>query len=205
MKRLILFSAALLCLAAVSCQKENVPVAEESEIQFNFTINAPGGQDTKAAKKGWVSGDKLNIWFDGNGTDQTEPDLIITYNGSTWVAGPLRSGVQANLKASGKMTAVYEGYNDVSAAKYTYQWFNGNEWFYPPMNNNSFTGYDSAYSSPLVVYSQSQNYTYTSNTISATLSDWHFKTTFKKHLGVKTPCGLEKGANQLLKFSQEKK
>lgn len=34
---------------------------------------------------------------------------------------------------------------------------------------------------------------------------FHLKTTFKKHLGVKTPSGLEKGANQLLKFSQEKK
>lgn len=176
---MILFSAAVLCLAAVSCQKEKDFVAEESEIQFNFTINAPGGQDTKAAKKGWVSGDKLNIWFDGNGSEQSEPDLIITYNGSTWVAGALRSGVQAGLLAAGKLSAVYEGYNDVSSSYYTFNWYGGAEWFYPPRISNSFTGYASSYASPLTVYASSQNYTYSENTVSATLSGWVFRTSFK--------------------------
>ena len=179
MKRMILFSVAVLCLAAVSCQKENNYVAEESEIQFNFTINAPGGQDTKAAKKGWESGDKLNIWFDGNGAEQTEPDLILTYNGSTWVAGALRSGVQAGLKASGKLTAVYEGYNDVSATKYTYSWYGSGEWFYPPYVNNTFTEGEEAYSTPLTVYVEQKTYSFDGSTVSATLSGWQFKTSFK--------------------------
>ena len=180
MKRMILFSAAVLCLAAVSCQKENNSVAEESEIQFNFTISTPGSQDTKAAKKGWASGDKLNIWFDGNGEDQTVPDLIITFDGTNWVAGALRSGVQAGLKGSGKLTAVYEGYNDVSPAKYTYSWFGSGEWFYAPYITNTFTGAgNEAYSNPLVVYAEQIDYSYDGSTVSATISGWVFKTSFK--------------------------
>ena len=176
---MILFYAAVLCLAAVSCQKENIIVAEEGEIHFNFTINAPGAQDTKAAKKGWVSGDKINIWFDGNGEDQTVPDLIITFDGTNWIPGALRSGVQAGLLDSGKLTAVYEGYNDVSSAHYSYDWFGGNEWFRPYGISNTFTENYSSYASPLVVYAQKIDYSYDDGTVSATLSGWRFRTSFK--------------------------
>ncbi len=178
-KTIYIAAAALLCAAAVSCQKvENAPAAEQNEITFNFTISSPSA-DTKAAKTGWVSGDKLNVWFDGNGTEQTVPDLILTYNGSSWDAGSLRAGVQEGLKASGALTLLYEGYNDISSTYYTYEWYNGGEWFTPLETKNEFTGYFDTCASPLVVYAIHQSYTYASNTVTASISDWRFATQFK--------------------------
>lgn len=179
-KTIYIAAAALLCAAAVSCQKvENAPAAEQNEITFNFTISSPSA-DTKAAKTGWVSGDKLNVWFDGNGTKQTVPDLILTYNGSSWDAGTLRAGVQEGLKASGALTLLYEGYNDISSTYYTYNWYNG-EWFTPLETNNEFTDYRDTDASPLVVYAIYQSYTYASNTVTASIpaANWRFATAFK--------------------------
>ena len=177
-KTIYIAAAALLCAAAVSCQKvENAPAAEQNEITFNFTISSPSA-DTKAAKTGWVSGDKLNVWFDGNGKEQTVPDLILTYNGSSWDAGTLRAGVQEGLKASGALMLLYEGYNDISSTYYTYVWYNG-EWFTPLETNNEFTGYKDTDASPLVVYAIHQHYTYAANTVTASISDWRFDTQFK--------------------------
>ena len=179
-KTIYIAAAALLCAAAVSCQKvENAPAAEQNEITFNFTISSPSA-DTKAAKTGWVSGDKLNVWFDGNGTKQTVPDLILTYNGSSWDAGTLRAGVQEGLKASGALTLLYEGYNDISSTYYTYLWYNG-EWFTPLETNNEFTDYRDTDASPLVVYAIYQSYTYASNTVTASIpaANWLFATAFK--------------------------
>ena len=178
MKKYMLFLATVLTTAALSCQKTETPATDGDSIRFDFNIASfePG---TKAVKSGWANGDKLNLWFDGNGANQTVPDLILTYNGSQWVAGALRSGVQANLKANGKVTLVYEGYNDVGTTHYTYNWYSDREWFYP----EKYDGYQHTggplYASPLVVYAEKQSYTYTSNTVTATISGWKFQTCFK--------------------------
>lgn len=175
MKKIALFVTAALCFAAAGCQKIDT-TGNEGEIRFNFNIGTLSA-DTKAAKTGWVAGDKVNVWFDGNGADQEMPDLILTFDGTNWNAGALRSGVQANLKENGYVTVVYEGYNDLS--KYTYQWYNGNEWFRPPFSSNSFTVYDNAFSTPLVAYAEQQNYTFAANTVSCTISSWTIRTRFK--------------------------
>ncbi len=186
MKKILLFIVAALCFTTISCNKIEEPTAGNDTIQFNFNILAPG-TDTKAAKTGWVNGDKLNIWFDIIGDGQTTPDLVLTYNGSSWDAGVLRSGAQAELKADGKITAVYEGYNDFSAYKsVTYTAKVGNSAAYIeflPKNDGGWTvmpgNTTRAYSTPLLVFCAQKDYTYSGNTLSATLSGWEFKTRFK--------------------------
>ncbi len=74
-------------LMAASCNKTDNPAPQEEGIKLNLTI-AGSGADTKAAKKAWAAGDKLNIWFGALAGEQTVADLIITYNGSEWQAGP---------------------------------------------------------------------------------------------------------------------
>ena len=176
MKKTIFLIAAVLCLSAISCENINVTPAEEEEIQFNFTVGAPG-VNTKAAKTGWEAGDKLNIWFDGNGSDQTIPDLILTFDGTQWNAGALRSGVQAGLKASGQITAVYEGHNDLSL--YKKYWDSGNEieWFSSP----TYFGNAGVFRIPMVASVQEVSYSYdtSTKTLTSTLTGWIFKTPFK--------------------------
>lgn len=174
MKKYMIILAALFTMAAVSCQKTETSAENEESIHFDFNIASfePG---TKAAKTDWSNGDKLNVWFDGNGSEQTIPDLVLTYNGSQWVAGALRSGVQAKLKAEGNVTLVYEGYNNLGSAPYKYEWYLGNEWFKP-----YFTfSWGDIYASPLVAYAEKRTYTYTSNTVTASISGWKFLTCFK--------------------------
>lgn len=175
MKKYMIILAALFTMAAVSCQKTETSAENEESIHFDFNIASfdPG---TKAAKTAWSNGDKLNVWFDGNGSNQTIPDLVLTYNGSQWVAGALRSGVQANLKASGKVTLVYEGYNNLGSDPYKYEWYNYNEWFKPYF---TFPTWGDIYASPLVVCAEQQTYSYDSNTVMASISGWRFLTCFK--------------------------
>lgn len=175
MKKYMIILAALFTMAAVSCQKTETSAENEESIHFDFNIASfePG---TKAAKTDWSNGDKLNVWFDGNGSNQTIPDLVLTYNGSQWAAGALRSGVQANLKASGKVTLVYEGYNNLGSAPYKYEWYLYNEWFKPYF---TFPTWGVTYASPLVAYAEKQTYSYTSNTVTASISGWKFLTCFK--------------------------
>ncbi|MBR0111617.1 MAG: hypothetical protein IJM00_05185 [Bacteroidales bacterium] len=186
MKKTMVFFAAALCLAAVSCNKIDSPAPASDEIQFNFSI-APLGPGTKAAKTGWADGDRLNIWIDINGVDQTDPDLVLTYNGATasWEAGALRSGVQANLKADGKITAVFEGYNDFSKYKSITAvpkepGSNAYIKFEPDRDGGWVKMPGSlAYSFPLLVYSEQQDYSYDGTTLTATFGNWEFKSKFK--------------------------
>ena len=171
-------AAAMLCAAAVSCQKvENAPAAEQNEIQFDFTIGSPSA-GTKAAKTGWASGDKLNVWF-GTNSQQT-PDLVLTYDGTQFVAGSLRAGVQEGLAENGDIWMVYEGYNDLS--KYSFK--SGS--FCPSYamsnlaadpGNADVAKYVAA--CPLIVFSDSEKYDFDGSTISANIDTWYFFSKFK--------------------------
>ena len=85
-----------------------VPVPQGSIILDLDIAGFDGAGDTKAAKKGWAKGDKLNLWFDDwNYTaraDNPTPDLVITYDGSKWTAGALASG--RSLPPSGKFSVL---------------------------------------------------------------------------------------------------
>ena len=63
MKKTFLFLMAAGALMMASCTKDVVTAPETTEgIKLNVNI-AGTNADTKAAKKSWATGDKLNIWF----------------------------------------------------------------------------------------------------------------------------------------------
>ena len=179
MKKIFYLLAAAATLLAASCNKIETTEQEitPDAIQLNIKVaNLTGTPDTKAAKTGWVSGDKINIWLDDwNYPEPKEnhiPDMVITYDGSAWKVSSQVSGLSARLKANGKLTAVFEGYNDLS--KYTYALKDG-EWFYPV----KVLGIDDVYNSPMVVAANGLSYSYSNGTITANLDNWKIHTQFK--------------------------
>ena len=183
MKKIFYLLAAAATLLAASCNKIETTEQEitPDAIQLNIKVaNLTGTPDTKAAKTRWVSGDKINIWFDNwNNTEPKEnhiPDMVITYNGSVWKVSSQVSGLSARLKANGKLTALFEGFNDLS--KYTYDYHNG-EWFFPAKVKLAIATYEDVYNSPMVAYAQGLSYSYSGGTITANLDNWNFDTMFK--------------------------
>lgn len=182
MKKIIYLFAAAATLLAASCNKIETTEQEitPDAIQLNIKVaNLTDTPDTKAAKTGWVSGDKINIWFDDwnfkEKADNHIPDMVITYDGSVWKVSSQVSGLSARLKANGKLTALFEGFNDLS--KYTHNYDRG-EWFHPA---NRYLGVaaDKVYNSPMVVYAEGLSYSYSDGTITANLNNWKFYTMFK--------------------------
>ena len=183
MKKIFYLLAAAATLLAASCNKIETTEQEITPdvIQLNIKVaNLTGTPDTKAAKTGWVSGDKINIWFDDwNYTEQEEnhiPNMVITYDGSVWKVSSQVDGLSSRLKANGKLTAVFEGFNDLS--KYTYNYYNG-EWFYPAKVKLAIATYEDVYNSPMVVTAVGLSYSYSDGTITANLDNWNFDTMFK--------------------------
>ena len=168
------------CAAAfslVSCNKEQIETAS-TDLKLNIKVaNLDGSADTKAAKTAWVAGDKINMWFDDwNYTEQAEnhtPDIIIRYNGSAWVIESEAEGLDARLKAEGKLSAIYEGFNDLS--KYTYQWWGSSEWF---KALRSWFDCETHHRS-LIAYTEGTDYSYADNTLSTSLEAWRLQTSFK--------------------------
>ena len=183
MKKIIYLFAAAATLLAASCNKIETTEQEitPDAIQLNIKVaNLTDTPDTKAAKTGWVNGDKINIWFDDwNNTKPVEnhiPDMVITYDGSVWKVSSQVSGLSARLKANGKLTALFEGFNDLS--QYTYDYHNG-EWFYPANVNLALAEGRRVYNSPMVAYAEGLSYSYSHGNITANLDNWNFNTMFK--------------------------
>ena len=182
MKKIFYLLAAAATLLAASCNKIETTEQEitPDAIQLNIKVaNLTDTPDTKAAKTGWVSGDKINIWFDDwnykEPVDNHTPDMVITYNGSVWKVSSQVSGLSARLKANGKLTALFEGFNDLS--KYTHNYDRG-EWFRPAYRHLEVAA-GNVYNSPMVVYAEGLSYSYSAGTITADLENWNFYTTFK--------------------------
>ena len=184
MKKTFYLLAAAATLLAASCNKIETTEQEitPDAIQLNIKVaNLTGTPDTKAAKTRWVSGDKINIWFDNWNFDEKAdnhiPDMVITYDGSVWKVSSQVSGLSARLKANGQLTALFEGYNNLS--KYTYQYYGDGEWFYPAQVKPAIANYSSVYNSPMVAYAVGLSYSYSVGTITADLDNWNFNTMFK--------------------------
>ena len=97
---------ALAAFALAAYNKENVaPVAprqegiDASKVVFNFTVK--NGEETKAVKTGWESGDKIFIFFN----NVTTAYVTVTRGASDWDT-PVLNG-NATLNESGSLTAVY--------------------------------------------------------------------------------------------------
>lgn len=184
MKKIFYLLAAAATLLAASCNKIETTEQEitPDAIQLNIKVaNLTGTPDTKAAKTRWVSGDKINIWFDDWNLDEKAdnhiPDMVITYDGSVWKVSSQVSGLSLRLKANGKLTALFEGYNDLS--KYTYQYYGDGEWFHPAKVNPAIANYSTVHNSPMVAYAEGLSYSYSVGTITADLDNWNFGTQFK--------------------------
>ena len=181
MKRLsIIAVTAIAALLSASCNKSiETPVvpAPQGSIILDLDIAGfEGTGDTKAVKKGWAVGDKLNLWFDDwNYTAQANnptPDLVITYDGSNWTAGELAAG--RSLKSSGKFSVMYEGFNDLS--KYKTSFYLGAQWFEPHEERYE---YDYVSFKPLVFHCVGIDYAYAGNKLTATISGWYTPTPLK--------------------------
>ena len=198
-KTIIALMAAGAALAAVSCNKAevtSVPEAEEQAQTLILDLDIPSlgsPAETKAIKTGWVAGDKLNIWFDrwNPGKNTPDPDLVIQYTVTRGTGSKVTSGWKVKsfkmsdyynsssktytartLEESGYMSVMYEGYNDLSSY-YSHQWWNGSQWY------KLAQLYNNAVSSNLVVYSEDIPYTYTDNTLKASISDFLYSTNLK--------------------------
>lgn len=173
MKNVSVYLALLTLVLMWACAKDSVETPTETVIRLNISVASPDGADSKAAKTAWEAGDQINFWFDAIGVDQTVPDLVATYDGSTWTSGPLRDG--CSLLPSGRLLALYESHNDLSSPMYSYQWEDAKEWFYPQASLTS-TDYRCM---PLVLSCGNIPYTYAESTLTASLDSWIYQTRFK--------------------------
>lgn len=184
MKKITLFFAAVAALLFVSCSNDidetKTTKKSLSDIKINVNVSGFDEGTTRAAKKNWVAGDKINLWFSGwntAGVEDHTPQLVLTYDGSQWVPGTLAAGTTLNESGAQKVRALYEGFNDLS--KYTYQWYMAREWFHPShMATHKLSDWDDAYDTPMIVHGLT-NYTFNGETLTLNLNSWTFDTRFK--------------------------
>lgn len=181
MKKIALFFAAFAALFFVACSnevEETTPHKSLKDIKININVSNYGETGTRAAKKSWVAGDKLNLWFRSwnPGKEDHTPQLVLTYDGTKWTAGSFAPNVVLETGPNKAVIAVYEGFNDLS--RYFNEWYMGYEWFHP----TGYSGYGkfscNAYASPMVICCGT-DYSFDGETLTLNLSDWYFETKFK--------------------------
>lgn len=166
------FAALIISWACTRSQLERPSELPSDTINLNLTVLDWSGE-TRAAKTGWGSGDRISFWFDANGTDQTVPDLVASYDGVSWIPGKLRDG--CTLESAGCLLALYESYNELSLSTYSCSWESDRECFYPLASKESAD----FRCMPMVVSCENIPYTFAGNTLTATLTGWTFQTRFK--------------------------
>ena len=202
MKKTIILAGFALMAAFSSCNKSEMPEAATTDgIKLNITV-ADMSPETKAVKKGWENGDRLNLYFEGwnesatSDNYQKEPDMILKYDGSKWQIESQVESLSSRLKSTGgKFTALWESGNDLMG--YSLKWYDHAVWYQHSYNRNQYTSYNDTYHSPMVVHSAGVEYTFDGSTLTANISDWIFDTKFK--VLVKTEdTGLKGKANALV-------
>ena len=202
MKKTIILAGFALMAAFSSCNKSEMPEAATTDgIKLNITV-ADLSPETKAVKKGWENGDRLNLYFEGwnesatSDNYQKEPDMILKYDGSKWQIESQVASLSSRLKSTGgKFTALWESGNDLMG--YRLKWYDHAVWYQHSYNRNQYTSYNDTYHSPMVVHSAGVEYTFDGSTLTANISDWIFDTKFK--VLVKTEdTGLKGKANDLV-------
>ncbi|MCQ2131593.1 MAG: hypothetical protein MJY94_09470 [Bacteroidales bacterium] len=175
MKKIAIAFAALIAAFGISsCNKEQIETPS-TDININISVANPTGTDTKAVKTNWVAGDKIFIWFDSSVA--TNPELTITFNGSTWEAGELASGVSENLQAEGSMKYFYLSTNTWDISDHTN--FGSFHIFRFPSSN--YSGDVANAATPLTLCSHingqaEPTYTFAAGTLSLNLDKWKFLT-----------------------------
>ena len=161
MKKAIFMAAALLCAALSSCTINDIELISTSkDIKFNITV-ADVNPATKAIKQEWSNGDKLNVWFNESNNQQA-PDIVLTYNGSTWETGDLRDGIdESHFSGQEMCKAYYEAFNDLSK----YPTYSGGT-----LSRTVELGGESYSQMPMVLLGLS-SYTFSENTVTAKIGE----------------------------------
>ena len=136
MKKTIILAGFALMAAFSSCNKSEMPEAATTDgIKLNITV-ADLSPETKAVKKGWENGDRLNLYFEGwnesatSDNYQKEPDMILKYDGSKWQTESQVASLSSRLKESGgQFTALWESSNDLMNYP-RLQWYNNSVWYH---------------------------------------------------------------------------
>ena len=189
-----------LSIAFCSCDKETAASPEPEtpntgELKFDITVaDLDSGIDTKAAKKGWQDGDVLFIWFDEWPTYDKNKNYIwivsplqLVYNGGKWITFGPDADTKRYLKSKGRFTVVYDGLNGIECYA-----SNGDTYINYIANSTlkavKVDGVSKKPSiRPMLAYIGSNSlyehhwYSYDAekNTLSAELTGWKFKTTFR--------------------------
>ena len=199
MKKRILLAVLALVAAFTSCSKSEMPNNEQTDaIKLNITV-AGLSTETKAVKSNWVNGDKLNLYFNGWNKDATEenyqsqPDMILIYDGSKWEIQSQVASLLSRLKSSGgKFTVFWESTNNLMS--FTNEYDSYSVWYYTPKNNNQ----DTVYHTPMLVYSAGIDYTFDGTTLTANVSSWDFRDSKFKVLVKTDLTTLKENANNFV-------
>lgn len=170
-KIIILFATVSVLMMVASCQKESPLAADKVKVQIEVADLEP---DTKAIKTGWVTGDKINIWF-GDAYWNEVPQLVLTRTaGGTWAHSEISASVLTGLSATGgKLKAVYEASNAMfnSAISSAYAYFPNSEWF--SFTYRGVVREENVRPAILSCYANAVSYEYDGSTITATITGWH--------------------------------
>ena len=203
MKKRILLAVLALVAAFTSCSKSEMPNNEQTDaIKLNITV-AGLSTETKAVKSNWVNGDKLNLYFNGwneyatEKNYQSQPDMILIYDGSKWEIQSQVSSLSTRLKNSGEtFTVFWESTNNLMS--FTNEYYSSSVWYYTPKNNNQYTYNEAVYHTSMLVYSAGIDYTFDGTTLTANVSSWDFRDSKFKVL-VKTDLPtLKENANNFV-------
>ena len=189
MKKTIILASLALMAAFSSCNKSEMPEAATTDgIKLDITV-ADLSPETKAVKKGWENGDRLNLYFEGWNeiatvdNYQKEPDMILKYDGSKWQIESQDASLSSRLKSTdGKFTALWESSNDLmNENNYPKsKWYSNSVWYYPSVKTFDYENITrQAYRTYMLVSSHGNTYTFDGSTLTANISKWTFKTKFK--------------------------
>ena len=197
MKKTIILAGFALMAALSSCNKSEMPEAATTDgIKLNITV-ADLSPETKAVKKGWENGDRLNLYFEGwnesatSDNYQKEPDMILKYDGSKWQIESQVASLSSRLKESGgQFTALWESSNDLMNYPIL-QWYNNSVWYHQLETAYIYENYGyRANHSYMLVSSPGVGYTFDGSTLTANISTWTFDIKFK--VLIKTEDGTVK-------------
>ena len=133
--------------------------------------------DTKAIKKGWESGDIINVYLDNYCGAKSDliPDFTLTYDGSSWKASALDAAVVARLKTSGgTLFGFWEDSNScINNDKWKKRVMYGDSSIQFP---DSFRNSQREFEGHLVAGFSSISYTFSvrDRTLTATINNWEF-------------------------------
>ena len=203
MKKRILLAVLALVAAFTSCSKSEMPNNEQTDaIKLNITV-AGLSTETKAVKSNWVNGDKLNLYFNGwneGATEenyQSQPDMILIYDGSKWEIQSQVSSLSTRLKNSGEtFTVFWESTNNLMS--FTNEYDSYSVWYYTPKNKNQYTYNQSVFHTPMLVYSAGIDYTFDGTTLTANVSSWDFRDSKFKVLVKTDLTTLKENANNFV-------